>query len=39
MDFKNNKLFQQETDDLDDDEDDDVTEEEFNAFCQTALNK
>lgn len=39
MDYKNNKLFQQETDDLDDDEDDDVTEEEFNAFCQTALHK
>lgn len=38
IDYKNNKLFQQETDELDDDEDDDVTEEEFNAFCQTALN-
>jgi hypothetical protein len=39
MDYKNNKLFQQETADLDDDEDDDVTEEEFNAFCQAALHK
>jgi hypothetical protein len=39
MDYKNNRIFQQETDDLDDDEDDEVTEEEFNAFCQSALNK
>ncbi len=37
MDYKNNKLFQQETDELDDDEDDDVTEEEFNAFCRECL--
>jgi hypothetical protein len=39
MDYKNNKLFQQETDDLDDDDDDEVTEEEFNAFCRSALDK
>jgi hypothetical protein len=39
MDYKNNKLFQQETDELDDDEDDEVTEEEFNAFCETALKR
>lgn len=39
IDYKNNKLFQQETDDLDDDDDDEVTEEEFNAFCRTALHK
>lgn len=38
MDYKNNRLFQQETDELDEEDDDDVTEEEFNAFCQAALN-
>lgn len=37
MDYKNNRLFQKETDDLDDDEDDEVTEEEFNAFCRIHL--
>ena len=39
MDYTNNKLVQPETDDLEDNEDDEVTEEEFNAFCQTALNR
>lgn len=39
IDYKNNRLFQQETDELDEEDDDEVTEEEFNAFCQTALHK
>jgi hypothetical protein len=37
MDYKNNRIFQQETDELDEEDDDDVTEEEFNAFCRKCL--
>jgi hypothetical protein len=36
IDFKNNRLFQKETDDLDDD-DYDGEEDEFNEFCQEQL--
>lgn len=37
LDFKNNKLFQAETDDEEDNEEYDVSEEEFNAFCKAHL--
>ena len=37
MDYKNNRLFQKETEDDPDDEDEDATEEEFNAFCRAQL--
>lgn len=37
MDYKNNRLFQKETDELDEEEDDEVTEEEFNAYCRERL--
>lgn len=37
IDYKNNRIFQQETDELDEEDDDDVTEEEFNAFCRKCL--
>ena len=37
LDFKNNKLFQAETDDDEDNEEYDASEEEFNAFCQEHL--
>lgn len=38
MDYKDNRLFQKETDDLDEEEDDEVTEEEFNAYCRERLS-
>lgn len=37
LDFKNNKLFQAETDDDEDNEEYDASEEEFNAFCKANL--
>jgi hypothetical protein len=37
LDYKNNRLFQAETDDDEDNEDYDVSEEEFNAFCREQL--
>ena len=37
LDFKNNKLFQAETDDDDENEDYDVSEDEFNAYCKAHL--
>ena len=37
MDFKNNRLFQAETDDEDDEEEYNGTEEEFNAYCKARL--
>jgi hypothetical protein len=39
LDYKNNKLFQAETDDDEDNEEYDVSEEEFNAFCRQQLAK
>lgn len=37
LDYKNNKLFQKETDDDDTNDEYDVSEEEFNAFCTVQL--
>ena len=37
MDYKDNRLFQKETDELDEEEDDEVTEEEFNDYCRQRL--
>jgi hypothetical protein len=37
LDYKNNKLFQAETDDDEDNEEYDVSEEEFNQFCRKQL--
>jgi hypothetical protein len=37
MDFKNNKLFQSETEDEEDEEEYNGTEEEFNAYCKARL--
>jgi uncharacterized membrane protein (UPF0136 family) len=37
LDYKNNKIFQAETDDDNEDDDYDVSEEEFNAFCAKCL--
>jgi hypothetical protein len=37
LDYKNNKLFQAETDDDEDNEEYDVSEEEFNEFCRKQL--
>lgn len=37
LDFKNNKLFQAETDDDEDNDEYDASEEEFNAFCKAHL--
>ncbi|HLO81643.1 MAG TPA: hypothetical protein VK166_11820 [Chitinophagaceae bacterium] len=39
LDYKNNKLFQAETDDDEENEDYDVSEEEFNGFCRAQLSK
>lgn len=39
LDYKNNKLFQAETDDDEDNEEYDVSEEEFNEFCRAQLSK
>jgi hypothetical protein len=39
LDYKNNKLFQAETDDDEDNEEYDVSEEEFNIFCKEQLEK
>jgi hypothetical protein len=39
LDYKNNKLFQAETDDDEDNEEYDVSEEEFNEFCAQQLSK
>jgi hypothetical protein len=38
MDYKNNKLFQKETDELEEEDDDEVTEEEFNAYCREHIS-
>jgi hypothetical protein len=37
LDYKNNKLFQAETDDDEDNEEYDVSEDEFNEFCRKQL--
>ncbi|HSF46115.1 MAG TPA: hypothetical protein VLA58_08885 [Chitinophagaceae bacterium] len=37
LDYKNNKLFQSETDDDEDNDEYEVSEEEFNAFCRKQL--
>jgi hypothetical protein len=37
LDYKNNKLFQAETDDDEENEDYDVSEEEFNSWCKNQL--
>ncbi|MFN5641923.1 MAG: hypothetical protein ACK45S_05910 [Sphingobacteriales bacterium] len=37
LDFKNNKLFQAETDDEEDNDEYDASEEEFNEFCKAHL--
>jgi hypothetical protein len=39
LDYKNNKLFQAETDDDEDNEEYDVSEEEFNAFCREQISR
>lgn len=38
LDYKNNKLFQAETDEDEEDDEYDVSEEEFNAFCRQCLS-
>lgn len=38
LDFKNNTLFQAETDDEDENDEFDASEEEFNAYCNARLN-
>ena len=39
LDYKNNKLFQAETDDDEDNEEYDVSEEEFNEFCRVQISR
>jgi hypothetical protein len=39
LDYKNNKLFQAETDDDEENEEYEVSEEEFNAFCAQQLSR
>ena len=39
MDYKDNRLFQRETEDDPDDDDEDATEEEFNAYCRQQLSQ
>jgi hypothetical protein len=39
LDYKNNKLYQAETDDDEDNEEYEVSEEEFNVFCKEQLGK
>jgi hypothetical protein len=39
MDYKDNRLFQKETEDDPEDDDEDATEEEFNAFCVQQLGR